>query len=163
VATCIERIDSGRMCRRKAITRDGRCGKCHAITDKGGQCQLSAKGSGKYCGTYHNESSIESLKKGTSRGRPRKPNSDSKRTRKAASSRPASVTNRNVSPGRRKSSGSGSPDPAVGDMNVPPHPSQEEKDEAARLCADAIADHELSHKTLRIKLLAWSVRLSSIG
>src|ERR1022692_1402703 len=46
---CRALVANRRQCRRSAKTHNGLCGKCHALTERGGQCKCPAKGRGEYC------------------------------------------------------------------------------------------------------------------
>jgi hypothetical protein len=144
VGTCQEVVDDGRQCRRKAVTAHNRCGKCHALNENGKQCSKLAKASGKYCLTYHDESSKERAIKRPSRRRQRPGNrksalhsakisSSTKRTRSTPNNQ--TIIARNSSTTANTSSSR---------AHVAPEPTQNAKDQAAKLCANALVDHELS-------------------
>jgi hypothetical protein len=119
------------------VTAHGRCGKCHALTEGGRQCSKPAKGSGKYCLTYHDESSKARSIAGSA-GRPKQSGGGKNAP---SAKRPHRTSNRGATTARtatsNASTGSPRPNPATA-------PTQSEKDQAAKLCADAIAGHEIS-------------------
>src|ERR1700691_6749484 len=69
---CRALVANGRQGRRRARTRKGLCGKCHALTEKGTQCKYRAKGNGEYClnwpthqpGAYEVKSTSAARRKG---------------------------------------------------------------------------------------------------
>jgi hypothetical protein len=146
MGTCQEVIDNGRRCRRKAVTAQGRCDTCHALKEDGRQCSKTAKDSGKYCITYHDESSKARAIKRSPGKRRRASGSSAKQVNPPAkgsrsTKQPRSATSSRMTKDRAAVSGM---PPNFPRLYAAPEPTQNAKDQAAKLCADAIADHEIS-------------------